>query len=195
MTFHHIDAKTPEEAWPLKAPSSSDLNWLRMCNGKREILIPTDSVHSGDSSGESSSGYITSLPATPEPRELGALPHGILELCELDARSTETSSPYYSAASALADTLGTDDIVLTILNFWKFVGKMRPEFKRLLEQKDPYALLILVYWFAKLALGQHWWPWRRATLEGQAICRYLNIFHGEDDRVEQLLVFPSMACA
>jgi hypothetical protein len=35
--FYYIEAKTPEEAWPLKPPSSLDLNWLRMSAGKEEI--------------------------------------------------------------------------------------------------------------------------------------------------------------
>jgi hypothetical protein len=37
ITFCHIEAMTPEEAWPLKLPSSSDLDWLRMSDGKEEV--------------------------------------------------------------------------------------------------------------------------------------------------------------
>jgi hypothetical protein len=37
IAFYNIEAKTPEEVWPLKPPSSLDLNWLRMSAGKEEI--------------------------------------------------------------------------------------------------------------------------------------------------------------
>ena len=37
ITFFYIEAKTPEEAWPLKPPSSSDLNWLSLSEGKKTI--------------------------------------------------------------------------------------------------------------------------------------------------------------
>ncbi len=37
IAFCHIEARTSEEAWPLKPPSSSDLDWLRMSDGKKEV--------------------------------------------------------------------------------------------------------------------------------------------------------------
>jgi hypothetical protein len=37
LAFSSIQAKTPEEAWPLKN-SSSDLGWLNLCEGKEGDL-------------------------------------------------------------------------------------------------------------------------------------------------------------
>jgi len=37
ITFCHIEAKTPEEVWPLKPSSSLDLNWVKMSDGKKEV--------------------------------------------------------------------------------------------------------------------------------------------------------------
>lgn len=37
LALSSISATTPEEAWPLKQTSPSDLDWLKMCEGKREI--------------------------------------------------------------------------------------------------------------------------------------------------------------
>src|SRR6202022_3727073 len=33
IAIYYVEANTPEEAWPLKSPSSLDLNWLRMSAG------------------------------------------------------------------------------------------------------------------------------------------------------------------
>jgi hypothetical protein len=35
LSFSSIQAKTPEEAWPLKPSSPSDLEWLKMSEGRR----------------------------------------------------------------------------------------------------------------------------------------------------------------
>ena len=37
LSFANIDARTYQEAWPLKAPSPSDLDWLRMMSGKMAV--------------------------------------------------------------------------------------------------------------------------------------------------------------
>jgi hypothetical protein len=37
ITCASIEATTPEEAWPLRPPGPSDLDWLKMCSGKMVI--------------------------------------------------------------------------------------------------------------------------------------------------------------
>ena len=37
LSFSNIEATTPEEAWPLAPHSPSDLDWLMMSDGKKEV--------------------------------------------------------------------------------------------------------------------------------------------------------------
>jgi hypothetical protein len=62
-----------------------------------------------------------------------------------------------------------------------------------LEAKDHRALLLLAYWFAKVCNTSVWWLDRRATLECQAICLYLERY-STDVVVHDLLEFPRAKC-
>jgi hypothetical protein len=42
IAFSYIDTTTPEETRPLKPPSSLDLDWLRMSDGKKAIWKTSD---------------------------------------------------------------------------------------------------------------------------------------------------------
>ncbi|KAI1258749.1 hypothetical protein F5Y18DRAFT_412330 [Xylariaceae sp. FL1019] len=33
----YVQARTPDEAWPLRPPSSADLSWLKLCDGQRMV--------------------------------------------------------------------------------------------------------------------------------------------------------------
>jgi hypothetical protein len=58
-----------------------------------------------------------------------------------------------------------------------------------LDDKDPKALLLVVYWYAKLYRGQ-WWLRHRGLIEGQAICMYLDKYHGDDAKLQRMLEWP-----
>jgi hypothetical protein len=74
-----------------------------------------------------------------------------IKLYELDTFSTDAENPYRAVATSLAVSLHIDSILPIILGFLSFIGNMRPEYKRLLEKKDPRALLLLAYWYARSA--------------------------------------------
>ena len=157
IAFFYIEATTPEEAWPLKPPSPLDLNWVSLSDGKRELNKITQPR------GEKTA-FQTLLPfenTKPKPAfsapvpGLEALPPEFIRLCRLDASSTSDNNPYYDVASALAKSLHSDCKLTTILSFLSFIGGMRREFKQLLKQKDPCALLLLAYWFAKMCQFPH----------------------------------------
>ena len=195
MAFCHIEAETPEEAWPLKPPSSPDLEWLRMIDGKMEIWkitqpLRADSVFQALAPAQANDFLPT--PLTGPQRD--ALPSEFVELYGLHATSIADHNPYYAAASALAHSLDIDSIPSTILNFWSFTSHMHPDYKRLLEHKDPRALLLLACWYAKVCQSRHWCIWRRAALECQAICMYLERYHPYETSIQKLLQFPSMIC-
>lgn len=195
IAFYYIEAKTPDEAWPLKPPSSLDLNWLVLSDGKREL------ARVAQPTGEKSA-FQTLMPfENTKPRSasatvpgLEALPPEFIQLCGLDATSTSDNNPYHAVASDLAKSLHSGCQLTTILSFLSFIMSMPPEYKSLLKQKDPCALLLLAYWFAKMCQYRHWWILGRAALEGQAICIYLQRYYGDEPDIQSLLHFPRMMC-
>lgn len=195
ITFFYTEAKTPEEAWPLKPSSSSDLSWLSLSDGKKEIgkLVQPDGRES----------VLQTLmpfentkppPTSPTVPGLEALPYELIQLCGLQATSTSLDNPYHSVASSLAKSLHSDCKLTTILSFMCFISFMPLEYKELLKRKDPCALLLLAYWFAKMCQYPHWWIVGRAKLEGQAICIYLGKYLGNEPDIQKLLQFPKMMC-
>ena len=195
IAFFYIEAKTPEEAWPLTPPSPLDLNWLSLSDGKRELSKVTQPR------GEKSVFQTLRPFENTKPRStsstvpgLEALPPEFIQVCGFDASSTPENNPYYAVASALAKSLHSDCKLTTILSFLSFIGNMLPEYKRLLKRKDPSALLLLAYWFAKMCQFHHWWILGRAALEGQAICMYLQRYHGNNSEIQKLLHFPRTMC-
>lgn len=190
IAFFYIEAETPEEAWPLKPPSSLDLNWLSLSEGKKELWRNTRTA-----TGKSVFQTLLPFENTKPTPGLEALPSEFINLCGLDATSTPDNNPYHAVASGLAKSLHSDCKLTTFLSFLSFIMNMCPEYKRLLKRKDPRALLLLAYWFAKMCQYPHWWIIQRAALEGQAICIYLQRYHGNDSDIQKLAQFPSMMCA
>ena len=194
IAFYYIEAKTPEEAWPLKSPSPLDLNWLSLSDGKKELRKVTQ-PRGEQSTFQKLLPFENTKPQSSTPISgLEALPKEFIYLCRLDASSTSENNPYYVVASDLAKSLHSDCKLTTILSFLSFIGGMPPRFKRLVKQKDPCALLLLVYWFAKMCQFQHWWIKGRAALEGQAICIYLQRSHENDTDIQKLLEYPRLMC-
>jgi hypothetical protein len=196
VTFCHIEARTPEEAWPLKQPSSSDLDWLRMSDGKKEVWKLTQPLKADPVFHALAAVHTNELLPTPSTRpEPKALPLEIISLYGLDATSTSDNNPYHAAATDLAQVLDIDHPITTILTFLSFISTIHPGYKRLLERKDPLALLLLACWYAKIYQLQVWWLQRRALLEGQAICTYLERHYRHEIKIQTLLKFPrTMFC-
>ena len=195
ISFYYIEAKTPEEAWPLKPPSSLDLNWLALSYGKKEIAKVTEPT-AGKSPFQTLMPLENTKPLSTSVTVPGleALPPEFIQLCGFNATSTPDNNPYHAVASDLAKSLHSDCQLTTILSFLSFLMNMPPEYKLLLKRKDPCALLLLAYWFAKMCQYRHWWILGRAALEGQAICIYLQRYHGDRPDIQSLLHFPRMMC-
>lgn len=109
-----------------------------------------------------------------------------------DPTSNTNNNPYYGAASSLARSFNSDCIMSTFLNFLFFTGDMPPDYALLLERKDPCALLLLAYWYAKVCQYQIWWIRPRVTIECQAICIYLERHYPHESRIQGLLQLPKM---
>lgn len=195
IAFFYIEAKTPEEAWPLKPPSALDLDWLTLSDGKKEIGKITQ-PGGGKSVFETLRANDTiklQLTSSTVPG-LEALPSELIQLCGLGNTPIPDNNPYHAVASALAMSLHSDCQPSIILSFLSFISNILPEYKQLLKRKDPCALLLLAYWFAKMCQYPHWWIFRRAALEGQAICIYLQRYHGNEPDIQKLLQFPRKMC-
>jgi hypothetical protein len=169
--FTSCEAVSHEDAWPLKPPSSTDLSWLRITDGKKAIWkiadpLRSDSVFAGLavhwrrdylSCSTSSKSIIQSLPA------------GLLRLYELHTKPHS----YYTTLCALAPLLNIDCNRTTILKYLSFISHFEPEFRELLFNKDAFAILILAHWYAKVCRYE-WWIAQRAMLECISICIYLE---------------------
>ena len=195
LGFSSICAKMPEEAWPLTRTSASDLDWLKMSEGKKaiwEIAEPTraDSLF---------------FPMTPwfkqfEPYaslsglELQNLPPELMRLCESDSTMMQDNSAYLPSLSFFAHAGNLECNTHNLGKFLSFFGCMHPDFRHLIERKDPRALLLVACWYAKVCRCQQWWLWRRANLECQAICLYLRRYHGDDIDILNAARYPEMVC-
>lgn len=195
ISLFYLDASDPSEAWPLAPPNPTDLSWLSMTDGKNAVwkaLGPPDEKDAMSSLYMTSSkNYSCTVPG--QTAGLGTLPSELLNLLHLSSTGTteedEINNPYLTAATLLAEAIPSKSIIPTIIGFFGFVSTMSLSFKTLLFQKDPGALLVLVYWYAQMLKFPNWWIERRARLEGSAICIYLERRHG-DPVIERLLEGP-----
>ena len=188
------EATRPEEAWPLQSSSSSCLTWLRMIDGKRAIGNITDPLRKDSVfhqlAHKDEQDY--PFPLAPKPQRV-TLPSGFVDLCNLAEPSASEVNPYYKAVHDLAPLLDIECDQSTILDFLGFFGQTKFEFMGLLERKDARALLLLAYWYAKVCKSV-WWVARRAMLECQATCIYLERHHSDNTALMELLYLPKLSC-
>lgn len=204
LTCYHIEATTPEEAWPLATSSPSDLAWLKMSDGKKEVfkLTQRSDAESTPLFRKLTTFYTNEVdPASSNSRPAkleASLPPMIFRLYDFDpARDADdTDDPLKWAASRLAQILATNCAPSTVvLGFLMLISAMRPDFKELLIQKEPRALLLLAWFFAKVNQLDLWWLSRRSLLEGQAICIYLEEMYPNDGDMVKLLEYPKSVFA
>ena len=194
IAFYHVDAQSLEEVWPLRPSSALDLNWLWMSDGKAEVWKLSQPLRPDSIWQDSARNYLSFLEAAPTLHVWKTLPSKFIELCELTGASTSNNNPYHAAASSLAQSLNLEDATSIIMNFIAFTMNMTLDFKRLLKRKDACALLILAYWYGKVCQNPHWWIYGRASMELPAICIYLDRYHGQESRNQELLIWPKTVC-
>jgi hypothetical protein len=193
LSFASIDARTYEEAWPLKAPSVSDLDWLRMTDGKKAVWKLADPMRRGSVIREAWTSQQSEAPHSTQEPKLRSCPI-FLELYDLDEDLAGEDNPYCQAVSLLMPLLEIECNHSTIAKFLSFIGHNSAEYRRLLGLKDPQALLLLAYWYGKLCQYDQWWNKPRAVLECRAICVYLERYHSHETRIQMLSHFPKAMC-
>ncbi|KAK6603239.1 C6 finger domain-containing protein [Botrytis cinerea] len=193
LSMSSIEASSPSEAWPLAAPADTDLEWVRMSESKTAIFELTNPMRKDSIFRVSSTDYKNSLYKRNGNVDLSSLPTRFVELFDLNEYSTVNNNPYYLTLTSLQHILSIECDRPAMLSFLSFLTTMSPQYKFLLKMKDPKALLLLSYWYAKV-WSMAWWVERRAILECQAICIYLDRYHGEDLLIQELLLFPKREC-
>jgi len=168
------------------------LQWLKLSDGKKEVWNIIQPFRSDCVFQPLALEFTTFLP-TPKGPGIETLPPKFRALYGLDDVSTLDTNPYHDAASILARSLNTDCEFTSTTNFFAFLRQMSPDFKQLLERKDPRALLLLAYFYTQVCQYRKWWL-RRTMLECQAICIYLESNYQHEAEIQALLQFPKMVC-
>lgn len=194
IAFAFVDASTPEEAWPLNDPDPEGLEWIAMSENKMAIweianpMRPESIFH----------GLAMDIMklyehcGVSEPN-IANLPPLFVKVFDLENVEIEDSCPYRSSVLLLSALMTMECTRDTLVKFLGFSSHMNPKFKSLLIHKDPKALLLLAYWYAKV-LNSVWWLDRRATMECQAIILYLERNHPGEKDILELLRFPKECC-
>jgi hypothetical protein len=189
LAFASIEAETPDETWPLKPSSSTDLDWLKLIEGKKEIWKIAD-PHRSDSI------FYPQIPRFESHKkdfaaqevDLSGLPPELVKICHINNTSSTENNPYLLLVTTLARLNPIACTPDTFGLYFSFFGAMDLEFKHLLGLKDPAALLILASWYARVCHLKQWWLWRRTSLECRAICSYLKLFYETNSAIMSLVL-------
>lgn len=187
-----LEASAPEDAWPLKPADPSDLTWLHVSSGKMALWEATDPLRP-DSIFHGMADEYAMIISEPSLLEVENLSPEFVDICRLYEPLARDCNPYYSAVSILSQLLPIKCSQGTMKAYLHFLNFMKPPFKTLLHQKDSRALLIMAYWYGAMCESL-WWTERRARLECQAICLYLEKYHGNEENIQKMLALPRIQC-
>jgi hypothetical protein len=200
LSISNIQASTPEDAWPYSEQYDSNLTWLKMSSGKKEVWKLTQQHNIKPTplfkklsvvyTGEVIPDYSTNRPSK---IEAGLPPYlfNLLNPHRSNSSSEESDDPLEWAAGRLAMILGSDTAPpVVILGFLLLISSMRYDFKQMLIEKDPRALTLLAYWYTRVSSMDLWWLTQRSVLEGMSICLYLEHEYPHDVELQKLLEYP-----
>ncbi|KAJ1709234.1 hypothetical protein NYO67_8631 [Aspergillus flavus] len=181
-----ISSLTPEEAWPLKSSDTSDLEWLRMAEGKMSVWRLADPLRPNSLFRDMAEEY-TQMYDGPFCIGTDRVPPALARLCCITPSSSPDTNPYFTAVHTIAPLLHRSPGQLSRANILSFTSRIERPFKSLLQARDPVALLLLSLWYVK-AGDVVWWLRLRARVECQSICMYLRRYHA--DRWDILDLLP-----
>ena len=187
-----IEASCAEESWPLTVRKPSDLDWIRISRSKVAIWNLTDPLREGSRfrrMAEEQHQNFESAGILLAKLGIGELPGKLLKLCEVDEHATVDSNRYLLALQMLGPAMAVETARSNLLILLSFISSINDDFQDLLRERDPRALLLMAFWYAKIN-GAMWWLDRRSMLEGQAICMYLERYHADEAEILELLSYP-----
>ncbi|PVH99037.1 hypothetical protein DM02DRAFT_656731 [Periconia macrospinosa] len=178
-SFAYVEASKPEQAWPLKPSEPTDLDWLKLSEGKKAIWQVADPTRP-DSIFHGIALKMTAIKVSDWVAEsdLSFLPHHLKQLFGITPQSTPQNNVYCLPIIMLSRLHGLTPNSDNVVEFLLFMALIPPDFKNMLEIKDPRALLLLLWWFRKLEHGDPWWLIKRAKLEGRAVEMWLETYYG-----------------
>ncbi|KAJ4347208.1 uncharacterized protein N0V89_011147 [Didymosphaeria variabile] len=185
----YIESSDPEHAWPLKPPDPNDLNWLKLSEGKRAVWQIADPSRP-DSMFYALGKSVNHLqqPDWVVTPDFASVPERLARLFDIKPDDTVTSNIYYLPLLCVQRTKLLTLTHELVLPFIRFLLYMTPEFRALLELKDPRAMLLLLWWFRRVEDGHAdlWWMTRRAKIEGRAIEIWLGRWYGGEEGLMQM---------
>jgi hypothetical protein len=185
LTFSSMTASSPEQAWPLRTPEISDLEWLRLGAGKMTLFHLVDPLRPKSVFRPMSETFFrmrTPVPAT----GIEGVSVELVQLCGLDESSTGENNAYFTVAHCLSRLLEVPKGEDSLGKVLRISSHMQNEFASCLEKKDPVALLLICLWYTR-ARGSKWWLDLRARYELPAICMYLQRYHGDNSAIQALI--------
>ncbi|OAP58907.1 hypothetical protein AYL99_06204 [Fonsecaea erecta] len=186
VSFFNLEASSVEDVWPLR---DADMTWLNLSDGKQAIWQAASPLRRNSLWRQVNHLFDGDKLREDEVPE--HVPSIFDHLCAEDASSASAwENPYYKTAQTLLPLLDLECNDRTWLRYLGFANHMDPSYKSLLSQRDPWALLMLLYWYMKVCRGS-WWLSSRAILQGQAICLYLARYHCDDMTILAALDKPS----
>lgn len=190
LTFSCSDARTPEQAWPLKS-SDSDLNWVRLSQGKMSLWQIVNPLRPDSLFSVMAPTFALMFSPFPE-RGIHGIPWALAAVCDLNDSSTAETNPYFHAAHAVSQILDLPDDEVTTGPTQLFMRSIHGSFEDLLRKKDPVALLLLYLWYRK-AGRSIWWIELRARVECPSICLYLQLYYSDNAAVQAFLPGGALA--
>lgn len=175
LSFASPDAHTMQDSWPLKTSDPSALEWLRMVKGKMSLWRVANPLRPDSLFRVMASTFADMQSPLPK-RGIDGLPAALASVCQLDGSSTDENNPYFHAAHAVSRLQGVPDNQVTTGDTQVFTNCIQGPFERLLNSKDPVALLLLYLWYRKAGCSI-WWIELRARVECPSICAYLRLHH------------------
>ncbi|KAK9243086.1 hypothetical protein V1506DRAFT_508829 [Lipomyces tetrasporus] len=185
LTFSSINVCFPEEAWPLGAPDSSDLEWLRLGTGKMALWHLVDPLRPESVFRIMSETFEYMRRPLPAKGTDGASVE-LVQLCGLDESSTQENNPYFTVVHSLSRLLEVPKGEASQGRVMMVSSHMHNEFGTCLEKKDPVALLLLGLWYTR-ARESKWWIDLRTRYELPAICTYLQRYHRDNSAIQALI--------
>lgn len=191
LAFSSPDAHTPEEAWPLKSSGPSDLDWLRISEGKMALWHIVNPLRPDSIFHVMAATYAHMNSPLPE-RGIDDIPPTLAAVCHLNDLSTAENSLYFNAAHAVSQLLRLPDSEVTTGPAQLFIRAIKGSFKDLLQNRDPIALFLLYLWYRKTS-RTIWWIELRARVECPSICSYLRQYHKENSDIQAFLPGGALA--
>lgn len=182
----YLESTSPYDAWPLKPSDPNDLTWLKLSEGKRaiwNIAQPWRDDSIFHALGKAMNHW--EQPTWITAPDLASLPPRLTRLFDIDENTRAEDNVYLNSLLCLRHTACLPLTRDHVMRFIVFLLYMSSAFRARLEEKDPRAMVLLLWWFRQLAMGDDevWWMTQRARVEGRAIEIWLERWCGGEEAV------------